>query len=134
MDDVDRFKQPLAWGVLEQEPRRSGAEHAEDVLVEVERREHEHSWPRLDVGAGQTCRRLDAVGPGHADVHQHHVGSQLAGALDRLGAVACLTDDHEVVLRLQEEPQAGPHELLVVDEQQPDAHASPPTGSHAATR
>src|SRR4029453_13926701 len=55
-------------------------------------------------------------------------------ALDRLGAVACLADDLQVVLRLQEEAEAGPHELLVVDDQEPDLHASLPEGSRAATR
>ena len=55
-------------------------------------------------------------------------------ALDRLGAVSCLADDLEVLLGLQEEPKAGPDELLVVDDQQPDAHVSPPTGSQAAIR
>jgi hypothetical protein len=71
---------------------------------------------------------------GHADVHQDDVGPQLAGALDRLLAVSRLADDLEVVLRLQEEPEAGPDELLVVDDQQPDAQVSTPIGRRAATR
>ena len=126
--------EPFARGVLEQEAGRSGAQRAEDVLVEVERGQHEHARPRLDAGGGQTRRGLDAVHAGHADVHQDHVRPQVVGALDRLGAVARLADDLEVVLGLQEEPEAGADEFLVVDDQQPDAHASPPTGSHAATR
>jgi hypothetical protein len=52
MNDADRLEQPLAGGVLEQEPRGAGAERTEDVLVEVERGQHEHSRPWLDIGAG----------------------------------------------------------------------------------
>src|SRR6185369_17640150 len=62
------------------------------------------------------------------------VGPQLADAFDRLLAVARLADDVESGLRLEEEPEAGAHQLLVVDDQDADAHASPPTGSRAATR
>jgi hypothetical protein len=58
----------------------------------------------------------------------------LVSALDGLGAVCCLADDLEVLLGFQEQPEAGPDELLVVDDQQPDAHVSPPTGSQAAIR
>ena len=61
-------------------------------------------------------------------------GRSSSGALDRFCAVARLADHLEVVLRLQEQSEAGPYELLVVDDQQPDAHASSPIGSRAATR
>jgi hypothetical protein len=99
VDDAYRLEQAFARGVFEEESGRAGAEGAEDVLVEVEGRQHEHAGRRLDPGAGQPCGGLDPVHPGHADVHQDDVRSQLPCALDRLGAVACLADDLEVFLR-----------------------------------
>ena len=59
---------------------------------------------------------------------------QLAGELDGLLSIARLADHLEVALRLQEQSETRPHQFLVVDDQQPDPHASPPIGSRAATR
>src|ERR687894_390514 len=91
----------------------SGArsQRAEDVFVEVECREHEHSGRRLDCAARQLRCRLDSIHVGHADVHQDDVGSQLAHAVDRLPAVGSLADDLEPGLRVEEQPEAGAHEL-----------------------
>src|SRR5918996_1113478 len=134
VDDADRLQKLLARGVFEEESGGAGTQGAEDVLVEVEGREHEHARRRLVSCAREPRGALDAVHLGHGDVHEDHVRPQLACPLDRLGAVARLADDLKVVLRLQEEPEAGPDELLVIDQQQPDAHLSPPIGSRAATR
>src|ERR671919_1010542 len=134
MHDADRLDQPLARRVLEQEASGARSQRAEDVFVEVECREHEHSGRRLDCAARQLRCRLDSIHVGHADVHQDDVGSQLAHAVDRLPAVGSLADDLEPGLRVEEQSEAGAHELLVVDDQHADAHASPPTGSRAATR
>ena len=77
--------------------------------------------------------RLDAVDPGHPDVHQDDVGAQPAAQLDRLAAVGRLADDRDVVLALRIMPEAGPDERLVVGEQDAD-HASPNRyGSRART-
>src|SRR5262249_34866484 len=88
----------------------------------------------FDPGGEQASGGLHPVHPRHADIHQDDIGSQFAGAFDRLRAVACLADDLEIGLGVQEQPEADPNELLVVDDQEPDAHASPPTGRRAATR
>ena len=89
--------------------------------------------------------RLDAVHDRHLHVHEHDVGAQRAGQPHRLGAVAGLADDLEVVLDREDEREAGPHELLVVDEQHASVgsahevvlgqrHAAPGPGSRRSTR
>ena len=55
--------------------------------------------------------------------------------LERLLAVACLADDLDVRLGLEDHAEAGAHQSLVVDDQDTDAQASPSlTGSRAEMR
>src|SRR5437867_10100012 len=61
----------LARHVLEQEPARTRLHRLVDVLVEVEGCQDEHA--RVASCLGEPPGRLDAVEPGHADVHQHDV-------------------------------------------------------------
>ena len=49
-------------------------------------------------------------------------GRVLARGLERLQAVARLADDLDVGLRLEDHPEAGAHERLVVDDQDSNAH------------
>jgi hypothetical protein len=62
-------------------------------------------------------RALNAVHDRHADVHQDHVGAQQAGSLDGLAPVGGFPHHVQPGLRLEDEPQAAPHERLVVGEQ-----------------
>ena len=74
-------------------------------------------------------RRLDAVHRRHADVHEHHVGPGARAARPprrRLG----LADHVDVVLRVEDHAEAGPHERLVVDDEDPD-HGAPPRRERA---
>src|SRR5262249_28659651 len=48
-----------------------------------------------------------------------------AEQLERGGTVASLADHRHVRLRLQDHAEPRPHQFLVVDEQDPDAHATP---------
>ena len=75
----------------------------------------------------QQAQRLDAVGTGHPDVHQDHVGPQFHGAGHALGAVARLADHLDVALDLQERPQTPADHLMVVDQQHADPHYSSAT-------
>ena len=68
-------------------------------------------------GLDDATGRLDAVHARHPHVHQHDVGFERRRLPDGLGAVARLTDDGHVVLRLQHHPKAQPQQRLVVDEQ-----------------
>src|SRR6266511_4034328 len=51
LDELDRVDQVVRCHVLEQESAGSGGERGVDVLVEVERGQHEHS-DRVAVGGG----------------------------------------------------------------------------------
>ena len=77
-----------------------------------------------EVLGDERAGRLDAVHDGHLHVHEHDVGPQRARQLDGLGAVGGLADDLEVVLDREDHPEAGPHELLVVDEEHAQASRS----------
>ncbi len=93
------------------------------MVVVAERGEHQHPGGRA---LGQDpAGRADPVHAGHAQVHHHHVGREPGGQRDRLPAVARLADHLEVGLGVAEHPQAGPDQLLVVDEQDADHAAAP---------
>jgi hypothetical protein len=87
--------------VLEQEPGRARAQRFVYVFVEVEGGEHEYLWCRLALD-GEPLGGLDPVQAGHADIHDHDVGIQADGVLDGLGAVFGLTDDLDVLLRVED--------------------------------
>ena len=72
----------------------------------------------------QPPRRLDPIELGHADVHQHDVGLELADLLDGVEPVGRLANHLEVVLRVEDHAEAGAHQRLVVGDQQSDAQAT----------
>ena len=119
------------WRVLEQEAARARAQRLVDVLVEVEGREHQHPEPGVPV-ADEPARRLEPVEVRHPDVHQDHVRRMLARRIERLQPVARLPDDLDPRLGLEDHPEAGAHERLVVHDQDSNRHqADPATGSRA---
>jgi hypothetical protein len=130
--DLDGVDQVLGGDVLEQEPAGPGAQRRQDVLVEVEGGQDQHPDRVLDALAGQAAGRLDPVHAGHADVHQGHVGPDVAGQPDRLVAVGRLADHLQAGLGVQDHPEPGPHQRLVVGDQDPDQRLS--RGRRAATR
>src|SRR5262249_22830295 len=69
----------------------------------------------------------------HADVHEDDVGIDLRGELERLVAVRRLTDELDVGPFVENHLEAAPHERLVVDDEDADAHGSLPSGNVAAT-
>src|SRR5258708_15577683 len=93
------------------------ARSALNVVVQVERGQHEH--PRRELGLGQHPRRLDPSEHRHPDVHEHHVGPELRGEPDSLLPVPGRADHRHVVLGLEQGGEAHPHDGLVVDDQQP---------------
>jgi hypothetical protein len=108
---------------LEQETAGAGAQRGERVLVQVEGGEDEDpgSFGRLADLAG----RGHAVHSRHPHIHDHHVGRDLARQPDGGGPVGCLADHGEVGLAAEHHGEAGPDQVLVVDEQHPDRHAAP---------
>src|ERR1035438_9129808 len=69
---------------------------------------------------GDLAGRFEAVGAGHADVHQHHLSAQGAGEGDGCRAVGGLADDLDVGGYADQNSEAGPDEGLVIGEQDPD--------------
>jgi hypothetical protein len=82
-------EQFLRADVLEQKTTRPGPQRGERVPVRVERRQHED--PQTPTGGDDAPGGLDPVDAGHTDVHQHHIGSQLADPTN--GAVLGLADN-----------------------------------------
>ena len=68
---------------------------------------------------------------GHADVHQHDVGMRLAGREHRLEPVGGLAHDLDVGLGVEDQPEAGADERLVVGDEDAD-HAASSIGSRRA--
>ena len=111
--------------ILEQEAARPRAQRTVDVLVEVERREHEHavapaSWV---VGTDQ-MRGLETVEHRHADVHQDDVREDPAREIDGLAPVGCLGDDLQLVLGVDQRGEPAAYRGLVVGDEDADHRAA----------
>jgi hypothetical protein len=91
---------------------------SEKVLFLVADRQHD------DLRAGSyflhRAAGLDAAALGHPDVHQDHVGQGFAGLRHRLGPVAGLTDQFDVVLGGEDHFQSPPEQCMVVDDEGAD--------------
>ena len=129
--DAHRLGELRGRRVLEQEAARARAHRLVDVLVEVERGEHEDPGPRL--AGDEPARRLDAVQPRHAHVHEHDVRLVQARELDGLRAVRRLADDGDVGLRLEDHAKAAADQRLIVGQQDAD-HGVLGSGRRARTR
>jgi hypothetical protein len=106
-----------------------------DVLAEVEGGEDED----LDIGGLVVLLDLpggfDPVLDRHADVHEHDVGTELAGQGDRLGAVIGLAENLHVGGDVDENPEPATDERLVVGDDDADRHgAARSVGMRATTR
>ena len=133
VDGPDPRHEELGLDVLEQEPARTRVECLVDVLVHVEGREHDDARAALRVGHDPPGR-LDAVDARHPHVHEDHVRSGVPHQGDRVLAVGGLADDREVRLDLEDHPEAGAHQRLVVDHRHPDGALCPCAGRHAGSK
>jgi hypothetical protein len=118
--DPHRADQILRLGVLEQEAARAGPQRLVDVIVGLERGQDDDLHPGQGAVRGDPAGGLEAIDPGHPDVHQDHVGALGARQLHRLLAVDRLADHLDVSVRLEQHPEAGPDQRLVVGEEHPD--------------
>jgi hypothetical protein len=119
----NRGKQLGGRRVLEKEPSGPGLKRGERILVGVERGEGEHPG-RMPRGREFT-RGGDPVHDRHPDIHHDNVGLDVPQESQGLGSVSSLTDNGHVVLRGENDPEPCPHQLLVVDNNNPD-HPAPP--------
>jgi hypothetical protein len=89
-----------------------------DVGVGVVSGEDEH----LNFGAlgFYLARRRNAVHSRHAEVHKNHIRSEPQRERDSLDAVGGLGDDLEIRLAVEDAPQAGADDGVIVADQQPD--------------
>ena len=119
-DRLDRDDEVGRRHVLEQESAGPGAQRLDDVLVGVERRQDQDVRVRRDAVADDPAGRLDAVEDRHPDVHDDDIGAEAPCRLDALLAVGRLPDHLDVGLVVEDHPEPGANELLIVDEDDPD--------------
>ena len=121
-DLADRGDDLGVGRLLEHVAARADGERLADVARVVLHREHEH----LDalVLVQQRRHDVEAAPVGHRHVHQHQVGIDRARLEDRLARGAGLADDLDVLLALEQQPQPGADDRVVVDDQHANAHAS----------
>ena len=132
---TDRLSEQVGAGVLEQEAAGAGAQRAVDVLVEVERRDDDDrervrgrparratGWPRCRPGRGMRMSNRQTSG------RSRRASSTAARPS------AASPDDLDPGLGVEDHREPGPHHLLVVGDEDPDAHrAAPRRGRTAAT-
>src|SRR5262249_5974843 len=131
-DCPDSRNQFFGPGALEQKARRTGPEGTKDVVVLLERRDDQHAdvWSHPQ----QLPRRANSVEVGHANIHQHDIWRQATRALDGLSSGRGLADDFDVRVGRQEFDESGPHQAVVVRDQNPRHRWWPPSGMLAWTR
>ena len=118
-DAAEELDDPLRRLALQQVAGRPGADRLEEVLLRTRRGEHDDL--RGGRGVAELRQRRQAVEPGHREVEQDEIGLERTRELDRLGAVAGLSDDVEPVLGEQRgERLAG--QRMVVDDQYSVGH------------
>src|SRR5690606_1248606 len=89
--------------------------------------------------APQAAEHGEAVKHRHPDVEQHDVRLQTLDLRQSLGAVRCLTDDHQAGVTAEDETQAPAHHRVVVDQEDRDlpghlvrVHRTSPVGRTAS--
>ena len=97
-------------------------EGVDDELVGFERCEHDDLDAAKVVGSGDVAGGLDTVDPGHPDIHQDNVSSFAAGQCHCLAPVSRLTGNVHVGHGVNEQPEGGAQQRLVIGEQDTDRH------------
>src|SRR5665811_2328549 len=112
---IDQFS---ARRLLQHVAAGSGRERLAHVAWIVLHREHQHL--RRGRLLEQLRRHLDAALSGHHDVDENHVRLARASLEDSLAPVARLADGLDVGRRVEHVAQPGPHDRMVVDDQDAD--------------
>jgi hypothetical protein len=81
----------------------------------------------------QAARRFEPVDVRHADVHEDDVRLELGRSRERLRAVGGLAHDVHVFLGLEDHPETGPDEGLVVHDEDANHEGTSPIGRRART-
>jgi hypothetical protein len=110
-------------GPVQQDARGAGGAGAEDVLVDLEGSDDHDA--RLGGGGEHLAGRRDPVHLRHADVHQHDVGGKPPRRLDRGEAVGRLAHHLDRLVAREDRLNPSAHQLVVVDDEDPDRRAHP---------
>lgn len=111
-------------GIFEEETASSSLECRMDILVGVECGDYDDSKWILDAGTSKLTSSGKAVKVRHADIEQADIGSMTVRHLDGLVSIARLGHDFHVGLTIQDGGESGPHDLLIVGDQDPNGHRS----------
>ena len=84
---------------------------------------------RSESEPGDAPRRLDSVHAGQRQVHDDDVRLQGLSLLHRFLAGRCLAHDLHVFGLLEQRPQAGAHDRVVVDQEYPHDRSRPRSSS-----
>src|SRR4051812_22803826 len=117
--------------VLEQEAGRALLHGAAQIARPPERGEHQDL--ALRQGTAQLGGGVEAVGAGHLDVQQRHVGALRERRLEHLVAAGHLGHDLDVGLEREQAGKRAADHGLVLGEQDAD-HRADSTGTTARTR
>ena len=120
---LDRALELPERRALDDERRGARLEHSLDGLLVVETRERDDAG--LRTMRADLPSRLDAVEPGHADVHEHDVRLELSGERDGRLAVGRFADDLDLGMIREQRANEPSCLVRVVADQKPD-HPSPP--------
>ena len=101
MDGLHQLRRARVFQDIAQRP---GFDGRKDLVVGGKAGQHQHPGGTRHAGlpGRDLARRLDAVHPGHDQVHQDHVGAQRLCLGDRLQAVARFPYHLDVGLRAQQ--------------------------------
>src|SRR5699024_7428144 len=113
-----RIDELLSLGSFEQESAGPGGQGAEEEVIAVEGREHEHGSGRAP--PNDLRSRFEAVHDRHLHIHADDIRGQFERPVDGDLAVLGLTDDGDAVLALEDRAEAGADHGLVVDEEDSD--------------
>ena len=112
---LDRRNQQLIGTGFGKISARTGCESGIDLRLAVMHREYQYLDLRVAL-ADLPCR-LDAVHQRNAVIEDRHVGPGFPRLCDRVLAIGRLGDDLPAVVRLQNRPQAGSNDLMIIGDE-----------------
>ena len=131
-------QQLVGRGVLHDVAARAGGQHALRVDQLVVHRQHEHRQVRM-MGV-HIAHQLQPIPLRERDIDDDHIRLQLADGGARFALALRLAADFEVRLQVDHQPQALPHDRVIVDDQHLARSAMPidvlmaPAGRSSAPR
>ena len=117
--------------ILQEVAGRAGLDGVDDLDVPIEGGEDDDGRRRIELAqAGSGLHPVEPVA--EAQVAQDHVGARVGGERERLFARGRFAHDLDVGAIVEQRAQPGPHDRMVVDDQQSHRHVSPPLRRAAA--